>query len=795
MGGRSAGLLTSPSALGCCGLGLLLCASAATPAAAATWASAPGGAPAVAAVSAGGYAGYAMLASGKVLAWGDDLEGQLGDGAFTSAALPVEVHGLSGVVEVAGGGNSAYALERDGTVWAWGDDAASELGDGGYAPRPVPDRVRGLSSIAAVAAGAFSAYAIGRDGSAWAWGDNPYGQLGVGTAPATVPRRMQLPGAVRAVAAGSADTYVLLRDGTVWVAGDNTIGQLGAGNSPTLASGHRGVSATAVPREIPSLSHVVAIAGGGDSGYALRADGSVWAWGDDSFGELGIGIRRFDVDRPVRVRLPAPAVAIAAGASSGYALLRDGAVWAWGDGSQGELGDGALRGSTLPRRVVGLSTVVQIAADGETAFALERPGAVFSWGSDQYGQLGDGSVTTSDVPVRVIGLAHPGTAPARRQVSRGRGALPSRARGPQVRQLACAPVSASLTAVSCVSGSSCWAVGVAQPTPFTERPVIERWMGTSWRAASSPVPVTKVAHPVAALRAVTCTGVADCWAVGSFASGNEGDFSALVEHFEGRRWSLVDSPLRPGAALLFGVSCPRPTDCWAVGQYQATTSSHLVVIEHFDGRRWSLASVPDPSSRASLAAIACPTPSDCWAVGDFFDRSRAPHALIEHFDGAAWSQVEAPSPRAATSSELLGLTCASRRACWAVGDVERSAQGGSSLAEHFDGRRWRIVPSAGLPGASQPVGTILSGVSCAAPSSCFAVGYAVVENSGYRSVVETLRGGSWRIDAALLGANRRTSGYLDGISCVASRCLAVGSYRIGGQTNYRELLTVRWATR
>lgn len=362
------------------------------------------GADRVVKVVAGGYAGYALLANGEVMAWGDDLEGQLGDGEDgTVKTLPVTVAGLPPAVDVAGGGNSAFAVAKGGLLWGWGDSSEGELRHPVLVESPVPVRISLAGVVTSVSAGAFSVYALRRDGTVWAWGDNSFGQLGTGPAKAgaagTPAGQVKLAHVV-GVVAGSADAYALAAAGTVWAFGDNTLGQLGQG-APNGPGSTPRPTASAVPLRVPGLDQVVQIAAGGDTCYALRKDGTVWAWGDDEFGEVGNGTRRLDVDRPARVHGLAQVVAIAAGASSGYALLRDGAVWAWGRGTSHELGDGRASDESLPVRVDLPSGVTQLAADGEVAFALGRHGSVWAWGNNAYGQLGDGTVTASATPVNV----------------------------------------------------------------------------------------------------------------------------------------------------------------------------------------------------------------------------------------------------------------------------------------------------------------------------------------------------------------------------------------------------------
>jgi len=365
----------------------------------------------VASIAAGGFAGYALLTNGSVWAWGDDLEGQTGPGGgWQLSATPVEVPDLTNMIAIAGGQNTAYALRRDGTVWAWGDDLQDELGDAGDSPRQIPKRIRVPGGIVAIAAGAFSAYALRRDGTVWAWGSNSFGQLGTGGAvvPNGIPRRVHRLAGVVAIAAGSGDGYALDRDGRVWAWGDNSLGQLGTGEctaSPASTGDGSQCPRSSGPVEVRGLTGVTAIAAGADTVYALKRDGTVWTWGDGSFGALGVRIGHPFADQPVRIGDLEHVVAITAGAYSGYAVLRDSTLWAWGRGVDGELGDGSAANRVAPTRVLTRTGVIKLAGGGTTAYALDRHGQLWAWGSSLYGQLGDGYILVGvDEPTPVLKL-------------------------------------------------------------------------------------------------------------------------------------------------------------------------------------------------------------------------------------------------------------------------------------------------------------------------------------------------------------------------------------------------------
>jgi alpha-tubulin suppressor-like RCC1 family protein len=391
-------------------------------------------------IAAGAYSAYALSAGGQVWAWGDGIEGQLGNGAsYTASALPVRVGDLSGVVGLAASYNSAYAL-RNGLVWSWGDDGQGQDGNGKAAYfEDRPQLVKGLAGVTMVAAGGYSAYALAAGGQLWAWGDNSSGQLALrlSVPGSDLPVRVGLreAGTLAGLAAGTSTAYALGRDGTVWAWGDNAFGELGRPQR---------LSASTSPLRVPGLGHVKALAANGFTALALVSNGTVWAWGDGSFGELGptgcqgrraAGLRVGGKghllpgrSRPTPGRPGAPATAaapswaqhnacrpwpkprrvrglarikaIAAGGEAAYALGVDGAVWAWGDNAYGQLGNGTTQSSLRPVRVRGLRHVVALAAGGTSAYALEADGSVWAWGDNAYGQLGDGTTTASDLPVR-----------------------------------------------------------------------------------------------------------------------------------------------------------------------------------------------------------------------------------------------------------------------------------------------------------------------------------------------------------------------------------------------------------
>ncbi|KRE21939.1 RCC1 domain-containing protein [Paenibacillus sp. Soil522] len=292
----------------------------------------------------------------------------------------------SGVTMVEAGGPS-IALKEDGTVWTWVGVA--------------PVQVQGLSSVSAVAASDQNYLVIKSDGTVWAWGDNIERQLGEceGTELdyyRSTPVQVCNLSSVVAVTSARYHNLALKSDGTVWAWGDNSKGQLGDGGSYDYSLG---------PVQVQGLSSVVAIAAGDDHSLALKSDGTVWAWGLNNYGQLGIGRTTSTSSTPVQVQGLSSMVAIAAGNDHNLAVKSDGTVWQWGMTYNGELFNGGSGDLYTPVQVQGLSSVSAVAAGGRSHnLALKSDGTVWAWGDNDYGQLGDGTTTRRYPPVQVQGL-------------------------------------------------------------------------------------------------------------------------------------------------------------------------------------------------------------------------------------------------------------------------------------------------------------------------------------------------------------------------------------------------------
>jgi alpha-tubulin suppressor-like RCC1 family protein len=276
----------------------------------------------VQAVAASTLWSLALAADGSVWAWGDNRGGQLGNGTVSGAPNPVprQIRGLGGVAAVAAGGHHGLALTADGRVWTWGRNDRGQLGSGGVsAPRPTPAPVAGLTGVVAVAGGVMHSLAVRRDGSVWAWGANQQGQLGNGaTGDASAPVQVGDLGDVIAVAGGGEHSLAVRRDGTVWAWGANHQGQLGNGRATDVPTPQ------AVPGPVDGLTGATGVAAGIVHSLALQSDGSVWTWGSNGAGQLGIGAETAYRATPAPLGSPRDARAVAAGDAHSVVLVEEG---------------------------------------------------------------------------------------------------------------------------------------------------------------------------------------------------------------------------------------------------------------------------------------------------------------------------------------------------------------------------------------------------------------------------------------------------------------------------------------
>ncbi len=298
----------------------------------------------IVAVSAGGFYSLALKTDGSLISWGDNTHGQLGNnlqGSINSTSVPVDVGVTFKFTSIATGTNHSLALRDDGNVYSWGDNRDKQLGN--TAPNnTTPTLVPGTSNTVAIAAGEKHSLALKSDGTILAWGSDDFGQLGdnaAGGVSSTTPVPVQDATNIVAIAAGRSFSLALKSDGTLLAWGANFSGELGDGSSTDRT--------TPVAVGGSNSNNIVAIAAGLNHSVALKKDGTVLTWGSDEKGQLGDGTPLADKSTPTVVGGATNIVAIAAGGLHSLALKSDGKMFSWGDDTEGQLGNGVTTGDQL----------------------------------------------------------------------------------------------------------------------------------------------------------------------------------------------------------------------------------------------------------------------------------------------------------------------------------------------------------------------------------------------------------------------------------------------------------------
>ena len=347
-------------------------------------------------------AGSSVVVSGSAWAWGMNNYGQLGNGTTTTTgcgciSTPVAVSLPSGttVTAIAGGQFHSLALTSSGQVLAWGNNGDGELGNGTTtdSSTPVAVSLPSGTTVTAIAGGSYHSLALTSSGQVLAWGSNNRGQLGNGTTTySSIPVPVSLPSGTTAtaIAGGGYHSLALTSTGQVLAWGNNVQGELGNGTTTD--------SSTPVPVSLPSGTTVTAIAGGFEYSLALTSTLHVLAWGLNANGELGNGTTT-NSSTPVAVSQPwgTYVTAIAGGLFHSLALTSTGQVLDWGYNGEGELGNGTTTNSSTPVPVSLPSgtTVTAIAGGQDHSLALTSSGQVLAWGYNAEGELGNGTTTTT----------------------------------------------------------------------------------------------------------------------------------------------------------------------------------------------------------------------------------------------------------------------------------------------------------------------------------------------------------------------------------------------------------------
>jgi alpha-tubulin suppressor-like RCC1 family protein len=318
------------------------------------------------------------------------------------------------VVSAWGGARGTIILKSDGTVWTWGANFNGKLGIGpnnpSYSAVPVevhdPANVSFFNSIRAVMGGEIHNVALKSDGTVWCWGWNAFGQLGNGTTnDSWVPTQTGLtatPPLANVVKLGGRPYFTLAEkaDGTIWAWGMNQYGQMGNNTVNNPLSTPQVTVPVMVSNSWPGdpINGALQITCGYRAGAALATNGTVWTWGTSTLGELGQGANMTSYV-PAQVPGLTNITQISFGWFHILARRSDGTVWAWGDNSAGEIGDSTTINRSNAVQVLNVSNIVAVSGGDDHSSALAADGTIWKWGRNDVGELGNGTTNAGANPV------------------------------------------------------------------------------------------------------------------------------------------------------------------------------------------------------------------------------------------------------------------------------------------------------------------------------------------------------------------------------------------------------------
>lgn len=309
--------------------------------------------------------------------WGSNEAGQLGPqaSAYSIVMTPMQVTGLPGTnafSNAALGWKQSFAHGSGVYAYAWGYNISGMLGDGTNTLRTVPVQVVDAGGFSSMAGGALFTVAVRMDGSLWQWGSalnhsaTPYRPQSIGTG-------------FSKVAAGMSHAIALAIDGSVWTWGSsNTDGQLGRVVQSTPSGNDAGTP-------VQMMTGATAVWAGANSSYAMKTDGTLWAWGANAKGQLGDGTT---TSRAAPVQISGSFATISPGSEHVAALKADGTLWTWGGNTNGQLADGTTTNALSPKQVSQGWTMV--AAGGGFTLVSNAAGEIYGAGRNYWGELGNG---------------------------------------------------------------------------------------------------------------------------------------------------------------------------------------------------------------------------------------------------------------------------------------------------------------------------------------------------------------------------------------------------------------------
>ena len=346
---------------------------------------------------------YTMIdqfaATGSLWTWGKNVFGQLGDNSVVFRSSPVQtISGGTNWKYIKAGYSSTAGIKTDGTLWIWGHNSYGKLGDDTrvHKSSPIQTIAGGTNWKQVDITGYYHSTAIKTDGTLWTWGLNTDGQLGDSTMIQKSSPIQTIAGGNnwKQVSGGGSVTAAVKTDGTLWLWGANLNGQLGDNTR---------VSRSSPVQTISGGTNWKQVSMGEFHNTAIKTDGTLWTWGFNNSGQLGNNTLTGTSSPIQTVAGGTNWKQVSAGGSSTAAIKADGTLWSWGLNGYGQLGDNTRVPKSSPVQTIsGGTNWKQVAAAGADTAAIKTDGTLWTWGDNTVGQLGNYSIIHKSSPIQTV---------------------------------------------------------------------------------------------------------------------------------------------------------------------------------------------------------------------------------------------------------------------------------------------------------------------------------------------------------------------------------------------------------
>ncbi len=351
-------------------------------------------------VSAGIFHTAAIKSDGTLWACGSNDYGQLGIGSNQSSLVPIQIGTDNNWKHVSMGRRHCIALKNDGTLWTWGANYWGQVGDGTTVQKNLPGQIGPNKVWTKVSAGSDHNIALAADSTIWAWGDNnwaqlalPVGQFGVAFKSEMV--KIGIQNDWIDILAGGDSNFGLKVDKTLWGWGHNETGHLGIGpiNQNTFYRG----SPTKVLNSQPWKK--LSTSGGHTAG--IDFEGKLWLWGSNTKGQIGDGTT-IQINIPTLIENNAEWIDVSCGGRHTLAIRSDNSLWAWGLNQSGQLGDGTTEDKSFISLLDSTKNWIKVSSENLQSFAIDEDGRLYAWGNNESGQLGTNDLLDRKSPTEIL---------------------------------------------------------------------------------------------------------------------------------------------------------------------------------------------------------------------------------------------------------------------------------------------------------------------------------------------------------------------------------------------------------